>query len=417
MNQYWRWIFGLLGLFILLPMSHDFLKLSVSHYDIRVNYLAVFAVVCLGALLAFLSDSFRKEILPKVKDYLRPPSIVCFILFLISGLISVYVSYYFTRSFMIWVWTAGTLMTVPFVVKFYHESFPKMTPTLTLYLCFQSLIILFHPLFRSLGMKEYSLSFASGDRPQAFYAEPNYFVVFALLMMVLMRWKLMSVGDKGWKTFYGVAFGLTVFAILVTDSTSGYVGLMAFFGLEVLRFVYLKSFYKGWRVGFLCAGGAGVVSVMVLLFSFHARDFVCDVAHYAWNKTSFKDRFLTSQAAGEAFLSAPVFGVGPGAGRAFIADQGGDHWYRSMHKYKGKEKQEFRNAPLSYDLFMEVLSEWGGLGFLLLFLGLVLFFMNVPLVLKGYLLVMVPVVMVTWQSLPRFDLWVVLSFLSLMGDD
>ena len=124
----------------------------------------------------------------------------------------------------------------------------------------------------------------------------------------------------------------------------------------------------------------------------------------------------TASTASIVFADRPLFGVGPGAAGAWMVAHHPDHPYVSRFNAAANagtrdlDIETLRRIPLSTVLYLEVLSEWGLVGFLAW--GLYLYL----LLLRGdnrggrEFAVALAFVYLTSQTLPRFDLWLLVGF-------
>jgi O-antigen ligase len=130
---------------------------------------------------------------------------------------------------------------------------------------------------------------------------------------------------------------------------------------------------------------------------------------------SFQYRNRRLVAGWQVFTHNPVVGAGPGAAGAYFVD----HLIETADTGGAIDMPAnyptLRRDPLSQNLYTEVLSEWGLLGFIALFAGLWFLFARLHGMDRWQALAVLGVVYLSTQTLPRFDLWATIGLIAALA--
>lgn len=422
---------------ILLPLSIDnFASVSVSHYDIRFTYLGA----ALGFALVgytFLTDrSFRSRIFTWDS---RTIALICFSALLIAGAFGAIDSANRTRSLLFLAWTAMTLLGLPVLVEFFYARFGKwLMRSLLTYGFAQAALVIFD--FSACNISQGAFFLArvqtTGEellcRPHAFYQEPSYFVGFAALFFLLAHLWLHLEKSRVWRSLCIATLLVYPIAVLCTFSKSGVLCAVVMCGLFLAQYFigYLRGEGEGVVFQQKISGRAAIVGCLFFIglpmltlsanfYSFVKQINISFTSHfyehdpYNGYDFSFNDRLKSLTASWRVFRENPVLGAGPGAAGAFIIERmPNDPYTRSL---SNEMRVRTANDPLAQNVFTEVLSEWGILGMLFFIGGLLALYFPAPAWVKINILVLLGLTYAISQTLPRFDLWLLLSAIALLA--
>jgi O-antigen ligase len=436
---------------VLIPMSVDNRwSIPVGSYDLRVNYFgAAFSL----ALLAFLRLSRPREYGPWLESAMLRKENLFFALMGASGLIASFFSANASRSFFILVWSVGTLLFVPLVLRFHHKLLGPWIPrTLLLYLLLQSLVILVDFSLCNLSgggfrlgrvqissLSIYLENFPTICKPHAWYQVPGYFSGFALFSILAARLWMRQEADYRWSILARASYAFAALAIVLSLSRMGMAAVFCLLALDT--FLFFRGRWKsgslfapayGWRTKFalLCAAIAlslalypafrkvlpslvMTIKVQVLSHSIFQSD-PGPYADFRAFDSSTNIRFATLGAAWRVFEENKIWGAGPGAAGAYLVSRmPGDIF---LEDKTPDQKELMRRDPLSQGLFLELLSEWGLLGTLLFLGGLLLFLRGSQATDALALAICILPTYFALETLPRFDLWLVLALVTVLTE-
>lgn len=354
---------------------------------------------------------------------------MAFLLFGAVGVVATLQSVHFERSLFFLIWTLGTILMIPILVSEFYKQLGSFIPkSLVIYFTVVSFIVCLD-LFLT-RVTDGSVHIGNVDtlfhnvhkvtlyRPHGFYQEPAYFTVFALLMLVFVGyWKRQSL-SKPWTRFCLFSQVLGLGAILVSGSRVGYLGLMFLFGFMVFKSILsrinLGSFRP--RKSYELAAFALVLLIFgaVLFTHWESYEGLFSVTmKQNFQDHSFLNRFERIMASIEVYSENIFIGAGPGAAGAYLIDSGSSlEWTENL---KHLSTDIVRNDPLSQSIFTEIMSEWGILGYSAFFMGLILMFSHLSVLACVQLIGLVFVCYTATQTLPRFDLWIVLGGIAAIG--
>ena len=273
-------------------------------------------------------------------------------------------------------------------------------------------------------------------RPHAWYFEPSFFVVYAVFFLFVLRVMINRAWDEAWQGIYKGVFVLSVFAILFSTSRMGWLALAS---VAFAELVYLLLQGKGGPLlGYLSQNPKGRTlrwGSPVLVFILFWAAFQLPIVRQTYESieqiaqlkdSSLKTRWYNLASMLRAFRDHPLVGVGPGTVGAYVfkhyPDDPSFHFlwsYTDGFKRQWKMNWEERaalipNVSFSNSAYGELLAEWGLLGTLAFCVALLTMFRRGPPIVWIYWLTVAPVVLVTWQTLQRFDIWLILSILILL---
>ncbi|MCM2322908.1 MAG: O-antigen ligase family protein [Oligoflexia bacterium] len=396
-------------------------KIPVGRYDLRLSYLTFAAVGILfgwGLVKGFLKRQRGGSL--EFELFVRTMKAPWFGFFLamayVGALATATNALNPSRSWLFLLWSAGTLLSVPLIMSWVTRLEPRVLSwlgTLNAVL----LAVLVHDLLNcsmKLGLGYWGGMVAERGvcRPMAWYMEPNYLSGFFLFSYLVFH-----AGKK--RLLQAVALAGAVF----TTSRMGWIAVAGVLGLEVV-FLALRGGRDRGKLAWAVVVPAmllAIVAVRTPVFEYPVRT-LSKIA----SDESMKERMLAGQAAMLGWKAHPWIGVAPGGSGAYYVEHWDGHPYKLyLQSHRRLDKSEtYRNDPLSKDLLVEVLAEWGTVGALFFVLGLGAWF--APLVLReatlgarlhGGLLLgwVIFSVYATSQTLARFDLWALLGLAGALG--
>ncbi|MBN23389.1 MAG: hypothetical protein CL678_19035 [Bdellovibrionaceae bacterium] len=411
---------GLFYLFlclVFLPISIDnYLNFSLWDYDIRPQYISLFLFYLFFLIfgqkkIIYLNDFYKNN---KKLIYLWGS-------FFIVGLIGLQFSVVPKRTILFLIWSVGTMLGVPLFVWIVNQEIPSFLKKIFIvYLGLQSLLIIVDgilciPTEGALHIARVMIYSVPGKetlcRPHGFYQEPGYFAAFALIGLNFL------IGIKFSHSFFwekikkGTLF-LSILAILICTSRMGWLGL-CWIGLSSILFVnrlQLKDRKILKKLGF------GFLSVLFIFSSllyfkwdaFH-QQVIPDLTS-PLSDGSYLYRFNRMRAAYRVFKDHPWFGVGAGGAGAYLVDHyNGESWIMEI----AADIPFLRRDPLSQNLYTELLSEWGVLGFIFFFWFLWEMTSSLSFSRRFTFLGTLLIIYLSTQTLPRFDLWMLIGMMTM----
>ncbi len=414
-------LWALIGLLILVPLSVDnYWSIHVSEFKLRINYFGAFLVF----VLAFFEIVIvrRRDLQQKLSHYLRQPFVGAFTLMALIGLLGTYQSPRPFRATFFLIWSAGTLLFVPLLVDLLIVRLRSWVPrAFMIYFAVQSLVILTDTAICIPSHGQWSIgrvmiyhhdTVASLCRPHAWYQEPGYFAAFALLALIVTRIWVQFETSTLFKKVSVASMILGALATLATTSRMGWLGVALLIPFElVLQFK--KGGESKFKVGKLGYAMIAVPLVIVGLVGVTQwKSIYENVGKGLVSPTqdaSFKSRYSRVVAGLEVFEHNRWVGAGPGTAGAYYAKQLHDGLLASF--LTPADMETLNHDPLSQNLYTELLSEWGALGTMFFFLGLGLLLWPVTPFFRLATLAVLILIYSSTQTLPRFDLWFVLSLI------
>lgn len=415
-----RWFLLALLLGIILPLGFDTdLVIQIKHYTLRVNYLAhAFLLLC------FLGLGFKSPYpLNYVSFFKRNIELWCFLALGLTGIVSVFSSENFSRSVFFWIWSLGTLLTMKYVVAGLKNRL-GIWPLrlLCIYWLAYSGIVIWDFSVCSLGWCFLKIGrVVDYWRPHGWYYEPSYFAGMGLYMILcFLVWR--NLEEKP-AFSWAATLGLFTSFLVVLCSTSR----LGIVGLALLAFILISKQIRGWSFFRALRPVKILVAASVFIIFVAFSPFQKSLSSFLRIKTdgSFSERLSGMKASWDVFKARPWFGVGPGASGAFFIKHFNEHPYRQMFQsqflseHKDRMKAQGRvggdapdQTPLGHSVWLEVLSEWGMIGFSFYLMGMLLMFFssNKNPIALGMLAVLFCNNLLS-QTLPRYDLWFALSVL------
>ncbi len=410
-------LFWILWLVVLIPLSVDnYLSIPFRAYDIRVNYIGA-AIICL--LWLFTSYPWKE-----LKSYFAQKWTWAMMGLGLVGLFGIIHSTNTERAIFFWIWSIGTLLGVPFLARLVGNQLGHWLPrSVILYTALNGLIILIDGAFLCIPTQGqwhlgrvmiYQGAVGNLCRPHAFYQEPGYYAAFALLILPLTSLWLEQEVSRAWRNTLRISYYLIVAAIALTTSRMGWLGLLVVATFEIIRFLRQN------RLQLPCKNLAPLIAALALVAigtsAFAVKYVPIIYAHVGrglinpGQDGSFEYRVWRLKMGWKVFQDNSLVGAGPGSAAAYLVDKYSEEIDRVDPT---REKVGMRNDPLSMNLYTELLSEWGGLGTLAFFAGVILLLWPLPLLIRIQTLGLLAVIYTSTQTLPRFDLWLALGCLSL----
>ena len=265
-------------------------------------------------------------------------------------------------------------------------------------------------------------------RPSAFYQEPGYFAATAAPVLLLMSFELQfGKVPEYLRSVLRFAWLFLFAALVLCLSRLGWLlaaVLIAFEGYWFLRGRYRKR--KGIKKEKSTQAARRRLPVWtfalpLILLIVMAAQFGPLVYTYLGKPTYSQDGSVFARANSirqglDVFMEHPLAGVGPG--------NSGGYFVQNFH-VDPREAAQLRRAPLALSVYPELLAEWGFLGTVFFCLGFwfLLFGSAGSKFLKNtealQVLFVFMIVYASTQTLPRFDLWMILgltlSFLKANG--
>lgn len=247
-------------------------------------------------------------------------------------------------------------------------------------------------------------------RPTGGYQEPNYLAAFfAIGLVFASAFRLTAASPLERRSSEGVAI-LLFLGIFATTSRMGFVSALAGLALFLMgmgglskRAIATVSVLAG--VGFLAFASTST-----------GQYYLQSLRNLQLNR-SFSDRQANMDAAIRVFRTAPFFGVGTGnAGRVLVDLDPPSQYPAYRHGSEEAGRAQTPREPLSFSLGLELLSEWGVVGFLLWAVLLT----QAPLAFRDgtwtgvvrttLALSVIAIVSTSWQTIQRLDLWMLLGW-------
>lgn len=418
-----RWLWILAGLLTLIPLSvDDIWSISVSQFRLRINYF--------GALLAFgliareiaTKSALCEKLLGAAKRYAREPFVWSFLAMSLVGLLGVAQSSAHFRSACFLVWSAGTILLVPFLIEGFTLQFGKWVPRAFIgYLGLQSLIILLDAGICMPTGGAYSIGrilvYHSDQgnlcRPHAWYHEPGFYSAFALLGLVVTLLWLKRESSPLFRKLTAGALVTILLSIIASTSRMGWVGVGGFLVFELFQISRHPISTEKKRK--LLLAGSMPIALLAVLAGWNWHPIYQNVGQGVVHPTqdsSFKYRYARLHAGYEVFRHNPWVGAGPGTANVYFATYLHDGL---LMEEIGADLPRLTRDPLSQNLYTELLSEWGVLGTILFFLGLFYFTRELPFWTRIEALAILLVVYSSSQTLPRFDLWAALGLIRVLS--
>jgi O-antigen ligase len=266
------------------------------------------------------------------------------------------------------------------------------------------------------------LEYGINPRPHAWYQEPNYFAGFAMISAIWIRQRLGEVKNSADRKFFGFVYVALAFGLVFCTSRLGWLGLIAMGLFELARpfmnRLQAKEFDIGKFIRTKAAAAALLISSILMMGAspqlLGESQNIIDLIEHSntpinlLKRPSLMERIFNADAAYQVFRTHPWLGVGPGAAGADLVNHFPNHLYLQS-EVRSLDAQ--RNDPLSFSLYLELLSEWGILGTIFFLIGVAFFFRNAPIQTRILGALLLGISYVTCQTLPRFDVWVALSMI------
>lgn len=413
------WV-GLLWLIVLIPLSVDnYWSIPFKAYDIRIPYLGA-ALACLTLLASVFSSSRLRGI---IQSHFRSPSALAFGGMGLAGGLGIYLnSTYPERGAYFWVWSMGTLVGVPLLARFFAAELGHFVPrSIAVYFSVQSLLVISDGVACNLTRGAFHLGrvLLHSDgvsllcRPHAWYQEPGYFAAFGLVAAVFLKGCISFEKQARWARFHRFAYVLGIVALYCSTSRLGWIGATFLLGWDLKRYLRLKPrvfISRALWVG--CAALLMMASGLALIQSGNPKPLVSPLGTALLSPAtdkSFSHRLWRTEVAWKVFTSHPWIGVGPGTAGAFAVDHRLDQ--KTLSWFSQEAMPMLRRDPLSQNLYTELLSEWGLLGTLFFLAGLFYYTRSLSSPVRIQAWSALALVYVSTQTLPRFDLWLVLGSL------
>jgi len=409
----------------LIPMSVDNLwSIPIKDYDLRVNYIGAAVIMLLAAVDFLRSHSFRKSFL----EFIKEKFFLYFGLMALVGLMGLWVSEHPVRSAFFWLWSMGTLIGLPILVFYTHYRFKKwFTRSVLCYSLLQALLVtvdalLCIPSGGKLHIARIYIDYYGSEntpfcRPHAGYQEPGYFCGFALLAAVLARLNAEKENSLFWKRISWMSYACLLLATVLTSSRMGWLGVSVIILLEMILIIF-PGFKKDSTL-FSYSKIKKQLALPAILVIFSSLFFITQWDHIQntvgkgltepLKNGSFSGRFKTLKAGVDVFQATPWVGSGPGGAGAYLVKHFPHHPH--LRNLTPEGLQYIRRDPLSQNLYTELLSEWGIIGTLAFFIGLCWMFIKLPVAIRWLGLASLGIIYLSSQTLPRFDLWFIISTL------
>jgi len=394
---------------ILIPSAVDGgLSVRVGAYDLKYSYF-----FCFISFVIFFLKSKKSLFISKIKLWFNPNIVFFALLFIGVGLFGIIHSSFPERVFLYWLWSTLTMLFVPFLIHLFQIQLNKWVGrSIIFYLLIQSLVVLIDAVICIPSEGKYHIGnvmvylYASTQklcRPSAFYQEPGYFCVFALLGALFTRFFL-SIEKKYFHKFYFLIYIIALTAVALSLSRMGWLGVSLLVFWEIFNFSKSKfklniSFKKN-LIFFI-----PIFVIVFLLFT--QGGLIYRYLGSPWKETDggMMARLNSLKNSLVVFKENPLLGVGPGGTGAYILDH--------QDKLGTSMLPHMRNEPIAQNLYSELLSEWGLMGFIFFSLFLYLTLLQLDIKLRKILLCLLLVIYSSTQTLPRFDIWLMIgAFLS-----
>ena len=339
------------------------------------------------------------------------------------------------------------LLIVPVIIIYFQQQKKEKTQNfITFFLLIQSLILIYDFIVTNLQYPKFAVGYYISDpyyqenfflyRPHFLEQEPGYLIVYTLFLIVYLRIKIIpqkkyfSIGKKKWHVSihtFSIYF-LSLLSIIVTTSKIGILGIVIFIFYEIIVFIsknketktILKDFYNK-KNRFIN------ISILFLYFFIFLRFLYVFDAYYL-NSISFVKKFNISKyyfdispdtsdkiisyfmpnerikralESYEVFKENPILGVGINSS-----------YYIYSHDFKNNLKDNIPiNEPLAFNLYTELLSEWGLLGTIVFFIALFYFIRQKSILETMLILCLFLTIAISSENLLRFNLWFSLALL------
>jgi hypothetical protein len=422
------WVLRLFFWTLLIPCAFDgTLALRLGHHHLRFVYIACAFLVVLF-LFAFFREGKLKMIFKTESHYIYQ---WFFLAFLAFGAYSAMTSVYPSRAVPIWSWTLGTLMVLPFLARQFHQRLgSRITTDMVWFGSVLSIIVIYDASVSSLGHASWALGrLQDGLRPHAFKQEPAYLAALLLTLIVSVRSRFPELSETQ-KKLASLFFLTASVATILTASRLAWLGVIpVLIFLSFDLFLFLKN-----RQAVFSRKGNGLpllvlsllLGLMVVSTLFYSQKKMLNHFYQSTVKSvsdrghsgSLAMRLWSAQVAVEVWKEHFWFGAGPGTAGAAIVETHNEamihldlfaKYGTDFPKVIPQEDLDYiKNNPLSNNLYTELLSEWGLFGTFLFFIGFAFFVLqnsNRPFL----IFITYAIVWLVCESLPRFDLWLMVS--------
>lgn len=352
----------------------------------------------------------------------RPRHMMWFVLFLLSGAISVFSSPNLRVGLFFWLWTAATVLVMPWIMFQFLRVSEKWILILTaLFLAMNAGIILSDTLTLNIqgaghALGSYVPFMRDGKvlfKPYVWQFEPSYFAGFMLMGALLFRvvsWRERRVIRIGIYLFTL----LLVFAAMLSMSRTGIIGGLVFVVLEAISLLLSKKFFLLQTPGLilkrstLLAGATVILCVLGGTFWYFSKSANLPPYLAALNfrqpshDGSFQVRFQDALNGLSVFQQRPWFGSGPGlAKQDFFQIEAGT----GVQDFKRKP------GPIANSAYVELLSEWGIVGFLLYAAAIAAMFYSFENAVRLRIWILLSVLYLALGTVPRLSVWVFLALI------
>ncbi len=331
----------------------------------------------------------------------------------LCGAVGVLMGEHPERSRLMWIWTMGTLLVVPWVAQQMILLYGRpLARGGVVYVLAQSLVIIFDLIAAQWSHGKIHLGLVteyhhagqeSFWRPHAWYQEPGYFAGFMLISQVYLILVMQTEEHPVWRRVFLATQLISLVALAACTSRVGWIGLGVLGLFWIFRF--LSGRFKRFKISnprvFILPA-----ALLLLLAIFSGKGFSNYLVKGFLNPLadqSFSYRFLKVSQALEVFKDNPFFGAGPGGAGFYFVEHFSDT--KLSEAIEPATLGYMRHDPLAQSIYLELLSEWGLYGSFFFALGLLYLTRRVKFGLTWLTRGIIIVIYLSAQSLPRFDLW------------
>ena len=383
----------LIYLGMLIPSAFDtYLTFEINYYTLRLSHL----FLALGALYLLLFN------IQKLNSIKKPPLFyLLFLFFSFFGLLSLFKDVPLKHSFLHWVWVSQTILLLPLILKEIIST--QLKKVIFIFLIYYGLCLSF--LLWDIVHSNLSTGFEIGfinetyfKRPHLFKEEPGYLAIFWLQASISV--KLASCFFLENPKIRKILFGLYLVGVITLFFCFSKMGMViSLFLISSEGFLFFKKkFYLKKPIFLICTSFIFLTSLLITKQAYFPNKPI----NSKNIKKLFQIRVIQFKKSMIVFKQHPLLGVGSGNAK---------NAYEKMLQNPTFSALNPKNLykPLAHNLYTEILSEWGLIGFFLFFSALAVMFLKIPIRITSIqILVCLLLAYLSSETIPRFEVWLFL---------
>ncbi len=392
-KKFSKFLLLLIYLGMLIPSIFDtYLTFEINYYTLRLSYL--FLILGLLYLLSFKTN--------KLNLIKKPPLFyLLFLFFCLLGLLNLFKTISLKHSFLYWAWISQTILLLPLILKEIISA--QLKKVILIFLIYYGLCLSFllwdivHSNL-STGLEIGFINQTFFKRPHLFKEEPGYLAIFWLQASISV--KLASCffleNPKIRKTLFGF-YLVGVIALFFSFSKMGMVASLFLISSEGFLFFKNKPYLKK-PIFLICASFVFLASLFVTKQAFFSNRPI----NSKNIKGIFETRLKQLKRSMLVFKQSPILGVGSGNAKSAYEKT------LSIPSFSALNQKNL-HKPLAHNLYTEILSEWGLIGFFLFFSALAVMFLKIPIQTTSIqILICLLLAYLSSETIARFEVWLFL---------